>query len=99
MDSYNRKITKLSNANLQGAQLQPLTLVQGRTIVTDMSNASLRYANLSGATLRELNLRGADLSYANLLNADLTGADLQGANFEGARLNPSQQALLKMPMG
>ena len=86
--------TRLTKADLRNAHFEPLVSIQGRRILSNLSNANLRYANLSGASLHEVNLRKADLSYANLLEVDLTGADLSGADFSGARMDHAQRALI-----
>ncbi|MBY6282950.1 pentapeptide repeat-containing protein [Neisseria flava] len=52
----------------------------------DLSNKSLKLANLEGADLRKADLRRVNLEGADLLIADLAGADLAGANLAGANL-------------
>jgi uncharacterized protein YjbI with pentapeptide repeats len=73
--------TILTEASLQGAQLEKAALGQA-----DLRGADLSGANLLGADLSGAKLQGADLSRANLLGADLSGTDLQGASLSGARL-------------
>jgi uncharacterized protein YjbI with pentapeptide repeats len=62
---------KLTDAVLNGANLED----------TLLSGADLRGAQLDGADLRNADLTGADLR-----NADLTGAKTAGASFEKARV-------------
>ena len=52
----------------------------------DLSNKSLKLANLEGADLLIADLAGADLAGANLAGANLAGANLAGANFHRANL-------------
>ena len=52
----------------------------------DLSNKSLKLANLEGADLRKADLRRINLEGADLLIADLAGANLAGANLAGANL-------------
>ena len=52
----------------------------------DLSNKSLKLANLEGADLRKADLRRVNLEGADLLIADLAGANLEGANLAGANL-------------
>ena len=52
----------------------------------DLSNKSLKLANLEGADLRKADLRRINLEGADLLIADLAGANLEGANLAGANL-------------
>lgn len=53
---------------------------------TDLSGASLRFANLENIDGRGAVFAGADLSGANLKSANLSGADLREVNFKGAVL-------------
>ena len=59
-------------------------------IGVDLSNSSLRNANLSGRVLIGANLRGCDLRNADLSGANLNYADLSGADLTGAILCYSQ---------
>ena len=52
----------------------------------DLSNKSLKLANLEGADLRKADLRRVNLEGADLLIADLAGANLEEANLAGANL-------------
>lgn len=91
----------LAEAELAGADLRDVVLVDadlGRATLTnaDLSFADLRDANflaadMAGTDLRGAWLDGAVLAHANLRGAELSeaslrGASLEGAHFEGARL-------------
>nr|WP_315338464.1 pentapeptide repeat-containing protein [Neisseria sicca] len=52
----------------------------------DLRKADLRRVNLEGADLRKADLRRVNLEGADLLIADLAGANLAGANFHRANL-------------
>ena len=52
----------------------------------DLRKADLRRVNLEGADLRKADLRRVNLEGADLLIADLAGANLEGANLAGANL-------------
>ena len=58
----------------------------------DLSNKSLKLANLEGADLRKADLRRVNLEGADLLIADLAGADLAGANLAGANFHRANLA-------
>jgi len=75
----------LSDANLQGYDLQTLNFDAAR-----MSGARIEGANLSLAQMKEANLRGAQMKEANLRGAQMEGADLSGAQMEGANLFGAQ---------
>jgi uncharacterized protein YjbI with pentapeptide repeats len=66
----------LVRADLRGAKLGPLEIMEGRYVRTDLSRAMMRLANLTGADVRR----------ARLLEADLENAKLDGANFLGAEM-------------
>lgn len=68
--------TQLQMSKLDGADLGPLVLPDGRQVVAD----------LSGADLTATSLRGANLANANLSGAIVYGAQLTGANLTGANL-------------
>ena len=91
--------SRLIKANLSNSRFEPLISPQGRPIISNFSNANLRYANLSGANLRQVNLKNADLSYTNLLGTDLSGTDLTETNLTGARLDPELQELVDRSRG
>jgi hypothetical protein len=52
----------------------------------DLEDAKLQYANLEGANLEGANLTSANLESANLEGANLTSANLPAANLQGAYL-------------
>ena len=66
----------LSNADLQGKQLQSFIF----------EGADLHHADLSGADLSLANLKGANLSHCKLENCDLSGCVLEEANLSFAVL-------------
>lgn len=72
---------KLQCADLTGATLSGLSLVQA-----DLTGAILKNAHLQGTELGQATLTGADLSGADLSNAKLGQAELGGANLTGADL-------------
>src|SRR5918994_732479 len=72
---------KLSEAELDGADLRRTHLSE-----TDLSGAHLPEADLSGA-----NLSGAFLSGANLAGADLSGALFPAADLSGAAFLTQKQ--------
>jgi hypothetical protein len=69
----------LSNARLNGANLNWADLSDANLRGADLSNARLNGANLNGADLSDANLRGSDLSNARLSRADLSGVKLSFA--------------------
>jgi hypothetical protein len=89
-------------ANLTGADLSGLSLIQVNFTGADLKDANLEHADLTQATLDSANLSGANLTDAtmgqaearetnfvgaNLSGADLTQADLSGANLSKANLS------------
>ena len=85
-----------SCADLRGASLAGLSLVQ-----LDFSGADLTGATLTAADLSQAEMTGADLSTANLRNAQLVqttlnDATLSGTNLSGARMDQAElrQAVL-----
>jgi uncharacterized protein YjbI with pentapeptide repeats len=92
--------TDLSGADLSGAGLKGVKLVNANLRATILANAELGYAslqeaclseaNLQNADLREADLRGSNLQYADLRGANLRHADLQGANLRQAKLQGSE---------
>ncbi|SDL62901.1 Uncharacterized protein YjbI, contains pentapeptide repeats [Geodermatophilus siccatus] len=72
---------KLTGSQFPGAQLRPMTTIDG-----DWSWTSLRGADLSGLVLAGQRFREADLTGADLRECDLTGADLDRARLQGAKL-------------
>ncbi len=65
----------LAGADLKGADLTDIHLVEA-----DLSGADLRRADLTRAHMYGVNLQGANLFKANLEDANLNGADLRGCN-------------------
>jgi len=88
---------ELGEAKLDGARLRRCLLIGARGAGVaftgcDLSNASLRDAELCGADLSDvvgfqLDMRGADLSGAHLERFAGEGVDARGANFEGANFD------------
>uniref|UniRef100_UPI004056DEA0 pentapeptide repeat-containing protein n=1 Tax=Candidatus Electronema sp. TaxID=2698783 RepID=UPI004056DEA0 len=70
----------LTDANLQGVQLEKACL----------GGANLDGANLAGANLKDADLRGANLRRANLKGANLEGAGLTGAILTGTILDKKE---------
>jgi hypothetical protein len=82
----------LSDAFLQGIQLNKAELPRSNFNSADLRGSSLQSADLAyvsfdTANLRSGNLRNANVTYAGFQDADLFGADLSGANLEGAHLD------------
>ena len=74
------------NANLTGALLGGVKLVDMDLRGINLSGACLIGADLSRSTLAGANLEGAELVRANLTGASLTGANLKNARMLGADL-------------
>jgi uncharacterized protein YjbI with pentapeptide repeats len=72
---------------LNGANLQELSVVSKAGTDTNLSKANLEGANLRGATLFGVNLSGSNLSGAILEGARLSGTTLDDADLSGASLN------------
>lgn len=72
----------LKCANLTGARLAGLDLVQ-----VDLAGAILKNADLSKTRLIQATLDGADLTNANLSGSDLSQADMKGTVLTGADLS------------
>lgn len=68
-------------ADLAGADLAGLSLIQ-----VDLTGANLRHADLHGANLGQATMNDADLSGANLSGATLDQSTDEHANFRGANL-------------
>jgi len=77
---------ELRCANLGGARLDGVDLIQKDLSGAVLLNASLRGADLTQAALQGADLQGADLTGAQLGQADLTGANLSSAHLSGAHL-------------
>ena len=71
----------LSDADLAGANLQGVRLMEA-----DLSRANFSGADLAGANLQGVHLMKADLSNANLSGAIVERAGMHGANLDGAKL-------------
>lgn len=69
-------------ANLTGADLSGLSLLQ-----VDFTGAILRGANLQNANLTQVVINFADLSGADLANANMTQVSARNAKFTGANLS------------
>jgi hypothetical protein len=80
-DVSNYSPGQLRCADLSGANMNGLSLIQ-----IDLTGAILHNANLQHTDLTQATLDGADLSHANLSNAKLDQASAHNANFTGATL-------------
>lgn len=95
-------LTDLTGADLHGARLDGVTLIEADLGWTNLTGADLRCAKLNrailtGARFVNADLTGATLRGALLTNADLTGATLDLADLTGADLvlaNPEAAASL-----
>ena len=76
----------LVDANLRGAYLAGANLRGAKLAEVDLRGADLRCADLRGAKLVDAKLQDANLGGANLRGANLRGAYLAGANLRGAYL-------------
>ncbi|MEB3312171.1 MAG: pentapeptide repeat-containing protein [Snowella sp.] len=84
------------DANLQGAHLEALHLIDSMLVRSNLRDANLKNVNLNGSNLAEATLINAnlqqailkqvDLRQANLLNTNLIGANLQDSDLTGANL-------------
>ncbi|MBV9488211.1 MAG: pentapeptide repeat-containing protein [Verrucomicrobia bacterium] len=82
----------VSEAFLQGIDLDRADLLRADLHSADIRNGSLAGAKLEFANLVSTNLRGANLRHANLHGADLQDADLYGADLGGADLEGTNLA-------
>ncbi len=82
----------LTCANLQGADLSDLSLVQ-----IDFTGANMRSANLTGADLTQATLSHADLSGANLSRATMIQVTAHGTTFTGADLSYAKMGQAEAP--
>jgi uncharacterized protein YjbI with pentapeptide repeats len=87
----------LKCANLTGADLSGLSLIQVDFTGAVMRNANLQHADLGQATLDQADLSGANLSNAQMIQASaryakLAGADLAHADFTQADLTGADLA-------
>jgi hypothetical protein len=81
----------VSNAFLQGIDLNRANLLRASFRAADIrggsfANSLLQFADLTSANLRNADLQGADVGNSALDDADLLGADLRKANLTGAHL-------------
>jgi uncharacterized protein YjbI with pentapeptide repeats len=86
----------LTGANLSGLDLVQADLTSVLAPNANFSGAGLGQADLTGAVLRGANLQNADLTQATLTGADLSGADLTNAHLiqlEAAGVNLSNAEL------
>ena len=84
----------LTGANLTGATLNGVYLVEA-----DLTNANLDGAFLQGATLSYADLNNAELKNAALNASVLSNADLTGANLNGALLTNAEWYQTTCPDG
>ena len=82
----------LTDAFLQGTELNRAELLRSNFGSADLRSSSFRSADLAYASFRNTNLRGSNLlrsnlSYANFEDADLFGADLSEARAAGAHFD------------
>lgn len=94
-DRGEQAIIRLTDANLQNAQLDLADLKQTNLAGVDLRKANLYRARLIEANLRyaklaQANLQGAFLNEADLTNADLTDADLTNAYLIDATVTQEQ---------
>jgi uncharacterized protein YjbI with pentapeptide repeats len=73
-------------ADLRGANLERVDLVESNLWEADLVEADLRNATLEGAHLWEASLERANFWGANLEGANLRDANLEGANLRGTDL-------------
>jgi Pentapeptide repeats (8 copies) len=100
-------IVNFTGANLTGADLDRLHLIDANFSRANLTGANLTYthlpfAYLANADLHGANLANADLHGANLANADLRGsnlahADLLGANLTHAKLGGAKGLPTSLP--
>jgi uncharacterized protein YjbI with pentapeptide repeats len=84
-------VTKLEAAELEGANLQDVDLVEANLEGANLATADLSGANLKGANLQNASLKGANLKGANLEDASLGGYTILAfANLSGADLSDAQ---------
>lgn len=86
----------LLEANLDGANLEKVTMTLSNLSMASAIRANFKEANLNSskfgvaqlleANFSEAKLGGVDFKAADLTGADLTGANLTGANLTGAKL-------------
>ncbi len=77
----------LVGADLRGANLEKVFLVNSRLTNADLSGANLQEALLMGAVLVSITAKHADLRGANLTSATLNDANLENSDLSGADLH------------
>jgi hypothetical protein len=77
----------LQCANLTGADLSGLSLIQVDFTGAVLKNANLQHADLTQATLDGADLSGANLTDATMIQVTAKGAKLVGANLSGVDLS------------
>jgi uncharacterized protein YjbI with pentapeptide repeats len=87
MREFNLTDAKLDGADLQEADLRGSTLLRTQLPEANLQQADLRRANFTNANLTAASLRAADLRdcifvWAQVARTDFTGADLTGACIE-----------------
>ena len=82
----NFRYTNLSHADLSGANLTNINLIEADLSRTNLKGANLTNAKLIAANLSNANLANADLTNAKLIGADLTSANLTDTKLTGANL-------------
>jgi len=80
----------LTCANLRGADLSGLSLVQIDFTGANMRSANLEDANLTQATLSDANLSGADLSGATMIQVTARRTTFTDANLRFAKMGQTQ---------
>jgi hypothetical protein len=83
----NECVVRLTNADLNDADLKEATLHNIDLSEADLRRAKLIRADLKGTKLTKADLREAILIKARLGEVDLAEADLRGANLSGADLS------------
>lgn len=87
----------LSDANLQGANLECALLIDADLSGADLLGANLFFAHLEMTKLRGTDLRGANLMHAHLSSAQVIGAKLQGAYLLNATIKGPFFGVRKLP--
>ena len=88
LEGVNFKNSILNNTNLSHGKFSSTP----KNLASDLSDSSLRNANmsyidLSNASLQNADLTGVDLSHANLSNVNFTDTTLKNANLSNTSLN------------
>lgn len=87
----------LSNANLEGIELNGVVIKKGLFVSANLSNAVMHLANLQKGNFKKVfgpsfeirfgNLSFSNFNHSNFSNADFSNSNLMFANFEGANLS------------